>query len=114
MTVYNNTKYSLKEEFAIIDNSKEFDCNNIEEEIYRDDEYIYYLPCEKSQYIKVIYAPNEYQEGLKSSLAEGNIKISDLDKFNIEYIKKEITNQKQKLQLNRKDQKYENSNCVFK
>lgn len=92
MTVYNNTKYSLKEEFAIIDNSKEFDCNNIEEEIYRDDEYIYYLPCEKSQYIKVIYAPNEYQEGLKSSLAEGNIKISDLDKFNIEYIKKEITN----------------------
>ena len=34
MTVYNNTKYSLKEEFAIIDNSKEFDCNNIEEEIY--------------------------------------------------------------------------------
>ena len=83
MTVYNNTKYSLKEEFAIIDNSKEFDCNNIEEEIYRDDEYIYYLPCEKSQYIKVIYAPNEYQEGLKSSLAEGNIKISDLDKFNI-------------------------------
>ena len=44
MTVYNNTKYSLKEEFAIIDNSKEFDCNNIEEEIYRDDEYIYYLP----------------------------------------------------------------------
>ena len=92
MTVYNNTKYSLKEEFAIIDNSKEFDCINIEEEIYRDDEYIYYLPCEKSQYIKVIYAPNEYQEGLKSSLAEGNIKISDLDKFNIEYIKKEITN----------------------
>ena len=84
MTVYNNTKYSLKEEFAIIDNSKEFDCNNIEEEIYRDDEYIYYLPCEKSQYIKVIYAPNEYQEGLKSSLAEGNIKISDLDKFNYE------------------------------
>ena len=31
------------EEFAIIDNSKEFDCNNIEEEIHRDDEYIYYL-----------------------------------------------------------------------
>lgn len=89
-----SNKYELgyKEEFAIIDNSKEFDCNNIEEEIYRDDEYIYYLPCEKSQYIKVIYAPNEYQEGLKSSLAEGNIKISDLDKFNIEYIKKEITN----------------------
>ena len=46
----------------------------------------------KDCYIKVIYAPNEYQEGLKSSLAEGNIKISDLDKFNIEYIKKEITN----------------------
>ena len=34
MTVYKNTKYSLKEELAFIDTSKEFDCNYIEEEFY--------------------------------------------------------------------------------
>lgn len=92
MTVYNNTKLKLEKEFAIIDSSKDFECNDVEEEIYRDNNYIYYLPCEKSQYIKVVYPPNEYPENLKSSLAEGRIKISDLDRFNIEYIRKEITN----------------------
>ena len=81
----------LKKEFVIVDSSKNnenFACDSALEEIYKDDEYIYYLPCQKSQYIKVIYAPNEYQEGLKSSLEDGKIKISDLDEFNIEYIKK--------------------------
>lgn len=92
MTVYNNTKLKLEKEFAIIDSSKDFECNDIEEEIYRDNNYIYYLPCEKSQYIKVVYPPNEYAENLKSSLDEGRIKVSDLDRFNIEYIRKEITN----------------------
>ena len=84
--------YDIEKEFVIVDSSKNnenFTCASALEEIYKDDEYIYYLPCQKSQYIKVIYAPNEYQEGLKSSLEDGTIKISDLDEFNIEYIKKE-------------------------
>lgn len=95
MTIYKNTKNNLDEEFVIIDESKsnkDFSCDQALEEIYRDDKYIYYLPCIKSNYIKVIYAPNNYQEGLKVSLKEGRIKISDLDRFNIEYIKKELTN----------------------
>ena len=92
ITVFNNSKYDIEKEFVIVDSSKNnenFACDSDLEEIYKDDEYIYYLPCQKSQYIKVIYAPNEYQEGLKSSLKDGTIKISDLDEFNIEYIKKE-------------------------
>ena len=92
ITVFNNSKYDIEKEFVIVDSSKNnenFACDSALEEIYKDDEYIYYLPCQKSQYIKVIYAPNEYQEGLKSSLEDGTIKISDLDEFNIEYIKKE-------------------------
>jgi len=95
MTIYNNSNYNLDEEYVIIDTSKnikDFSCDQTLEEIYRDDKYIYYLPCMKSTYIKVIYAPNEYQEGLKVSLEEGRIKINDLDRFNIEYIKKEINN----------------------
>ena len=93
MTVYNNTKNNLDEEFVIVDTSKDikdFSCDTALEEIYRDDKYIYSLPCIKSTYIKVIYAPNRYQEGLKSSLEYGRIKINDLDRFNIEYIKEEI------------------------
>ena len=93
MTVYNNTKNNLDEEFVIVDTSKDikdFSCDTALEEIYRDDKYIYSLPCIKSTYIKVIYAPNSYQEGLKSSLEYGRIKINDLDRFNIEYIKEEI------------------------
>ena len=91
ITVFNNLKYDIEKEFVIVDSSKSnknFACDTASEEIYKDDEYIYYLPCQKSQYIKVIYAPNEYQEGLKSSLEDGKIKISDLDEFNIEYTKK--------------------------
>ena len=90
ITVFNNLKYDIEKEFVIVDSSKNnenFTCASALEEIYKDDEYIYYLPCQKSQYIKVIYAPNEYQEGLKSSLEDGKIKISDLDEFNIEYTK---------------------------
>ena len=90
ITVFNNSKYDIEKEFVIVDSSKNnenFACDTASEEIYKDDEYIYYLPCQKSQYIKVIYAPNEYQEGLKSSLEDGKIKISDLDEFNIEYTK---------------------------
>jgi len=92
ITIYNNTKNSLNEKFVIVDTSKDikdFSCDQALEEIYRDDKYIYYLPCIKSLYIKVIYASNNYQEGLKSSLEEGKIKINDLDKFDIEYIKQE-------------------------
>lgn len=91
ITVFNNSKYDIEKEFVIVDSSKNnenFACDSALEEIYKDDEYIYYLPCQKSQYIKVIYASNEYQEGLKSSLEDGKIKISDLDEFSIEYIKK--------------------------
>ena len=82
ITVFNNSKYDIEKEFVIVDSSKNnenFTCASALEEIYKDDEYIYYLPCQKSQYIKVIYAPNEYQEGLKSSLEDGTIKINNDD-----------------------------------
>ena len=82
ITVFNNSKYDIEKEFVIVDSSKNnenFTCASALEEIYKDDEYIYYLPCQKSQYIKVIYAPNEYQEGLKSSLEDGTIKINGKD-----------------------------------
>lgn len=92
-TVYKNIKNNLDEEFVIVDTSKDindFSCDSALEEIYRDNKYIYYLPCIKSLYIKVMYVSNDYQEELKSSLLEGKIKIRDLDRFSIEYVKEEI------------------------
>ena len=94
----NSKKHLLKKKFYTIMKNKlykskdikDFACDTALEEIYRDNKYIYYLPCIKSTYIKVIYAPNNYQEGLKVSLEERRIKINDLDRFNIEYIKQEI------------------------
>ena len=48
MTIYNNTKNNLTEEFVIVDTSKDikdFACDTALEEIYRDDKYIYYVYC---------------------------------------------------------------------
>lgn len=84
---------SKESTFEIIDESKEiknFVCSEVIEEIYRDDKYIYFLTCMKSEYIKVKYSPNHFSENIKTALREGRVKISDLDIFKIEYIKKEI------------------------
>ena len=51
ITVFNNSKYDIEKEFVIVDSSKNnenFACDSALEEIYKDDEYIYYLPCQKS------------------------------------------------------------------
>ena len=50
ITVFNNSKYDIEKEFVIVDSSKNnenFACDSALEEIYKDDEYIYYLPCQK-------------------------------------------------------------------
>ena len=96
-TVLKWEKYScpLKETtFEIIDESKnikDFICAEALEEIYRDDEYIYFLSCMKSEYIKVNYSINHFSENITTALKEGRVKISDLDIFKIDYIKKEIS-----------------------
>lgn len=90
-TVIKGFSYSLSFEdtYEIVDTTKnktDFACAEALEEIYEDEDYIYYLPCMKSQYIEVRYN-NARKEKLISALANGNITIGDLDKFNIDYIK---------------------------
>ena len=68
----------------IIDESEV--CAEALEEIYKDDEYTYYLPCIKSEMIKVIYSDNT-ELTLKKAFENSRITISDLDKFNIQYYK---------------------------
>ena len=68
-------------------NNSDISCLN-EEEFYKDETYIYYLPC-NSKYIRVIY--NEEKFDIKTALTNKIIKLTDLDKYNIKYIKKEIS-----------------------
>ena len=113
-TVLKWEKYScpLKETtFEIIDESKnikDFTCAEALEEIYRDDEYIYFLSCMKSEYIKVNYSPNHFSENITKALKEGRVKISDLDIFKIDYIKKEISKEQLEKEEQDTDNKEEN------
>lgn len=113
-TVLKWEKYScpLKETtFEIIDESKnikDFICAEALEEIYRDDEYIYFLSCLKSEYIKVNYSPDYFSENIKTALKEGRVKISDLDRFKIDYIKKEISKEQLEKEEQDTDNKEEN------
>jgi len=92
-TVIKGFSYSLSFEttYQIVDTTKsmkDFSCAEALEEIYEDEQYVYYLGCMKSQYIEVRYN-NGRVEKLISALANGNISIGDLNKFNISYIKYE-------------------------
>lgn len=113
-TVLKWEKYScpLKETtFEIIDESKnikDFICAEALEEIYRDDEYIYFLSCMKSEYIKVNYSPDHFSENITTALKEGRVKISDLDIFKIDYIKKEISKEQLEKEEQDTDNKEEN------
>lgn len=113
-TVLKWEKYScpLKETtFEIIDESKnikDFICAEALEEIYRDDEYIYFLSCLKSEHIKVNYSPDHFSENITTALKEGRVKISDLDIFKIDYIKKEISKEQLEKEEQDTDNKEEN------
>lgn len=67
---------------------KDFVCAEALEGFYEDDTYEYYYSCIKSKYIVVRYESG-YEEEVKNALKYGTIKISDLDKYNIDYIKYE-------------------------
>lgn len=95
-TVIKGYSYSLSYDgdFKIIDTSKKMEDVSFDtalEEIYEDEKYTYYLPCMKSQYIKVEFG-NGKKYNIIPALQNGYINIEDLDKFDIYYIKKEKYN----------------------
>lgn len=79
------------EVLEIVDTSNEIDgfmCAEALEQFYEDDNYEYYYSCMKGSYIVVKYK-NGFQETVKVALKNKTITISDLDRFNISYIKYE-------------------------
>lgn len=78
---------SSSKSFEIVDTSlsdSSFNCPQVEEVIYKDSKYTYSLPCQKSDHIVVKYSDGSV-EMIKTALNNGNIKITDLKKFNIQY-----------------------------
>lgn len=84
---YPKEKNNTIEIIDLTKNNSDISCLN-EEEFYKDETYIYYLPC-NSKYISVIYNDEKYD--IKTALTNKIIKLTDLDKYNIKYIKKEIS-----------------------
>lgn len=75
----------------IVDTTKEiknFACAENLEQFYEDENYDYYYDCMKGKYIIVRYESG-YEETVANALKYGTITISDLDKYNIYYIKYE-------------------------
>ncbi len=66
----------------------DFACDEALEEFYTDDEYHYYYPCQKNNYVVVKYTDGT-EKTVKEALKEKAITIADLDEHNISYIKKE-------------------------
>ena len=88
--------YSIRDNFFtkifLINNLKEtkdikdFHCAEALESFYEDDNYVYYWSCIKNEYMIVKYE-NGYEETISNALKNNTIKISDLDDYNISYIK---------------------------
>lgn len=76
--------------FTIIDKTKEKDimCGMAFERFYEDDKYIYEWNCMKDSLMIVKYK-NGQTERVSEALKKGKIKISDLDRLNITYEKRE-------------------------
>lgn len=75
------SKKTIKE---IIDKTVGMSCASVMETFYEDEAYEYQFGCEKSDSVIVIYEDGE-EESVKSALENRNIKISDLNNFDIKY-----------------------------
>jgi hypothetical protein len=75
-----------KKNIGYVSNFRNYAYSCALETFYSDDKYDYMFPSIKSSYIEV-----EYKDGTKENVVEalnkGNINISDLDKYGIDYIK---------------------------
>ena len=67
-----------------------YEVDDAEEEFHRDDKYIYLFPTQKAKYVIVKYGKDNSQQTVKEALKAGKIKITALDKWDIDYIKKPI------------------------
>lgn len=85
--------YIIEDESKLINN---FTCNEVLDEIYKDNDYSYNLTCEKASYIQVKYSDG-LKINIKDALKNGKINIEDLKTYNIEYVKVPLNKDEQYL-----------------
>lgn len=81
------------ENYIIVDKTQEqteLSCNDVLEKFYTDANYSYYWNCGKDNYVVVRYKDGK-EITVSDSLKNNTITISDLDRFNINYIKEKIS-----------------------
>ena len=76
----------LTNKIEIIDAT--FSCGNNPQEFYKDNKYIYYFPCHKSDSIYVKYK-NGNKELVVDALQNGNVTIDQLEKAGLKFYKNE-------------------------
>lgn len=85
------SKDNVGKVIELVDKTKEiadFACNETLESFYEDDDYIYFWNCIKNKYMIVKYE-NGLEETISDALKNKTITISDLDRYNINYLKQE-------------------------
>lgn len=82
---------SMKKIANIIDKTttEEMTCASVLDKFYEDNNYEYYFSCAKSSIVIVKYTDGT-EEDIETALNNNHIKISDLDNYNISYIKEVI------------------------
>ncbi|MDD6388067.1 MAG: hypothetical protein PUA68_03285 [Bacilli bacterium] len=88
---YTNIKEVEKQKYEIIDESEkieDFMCLQALEDFYDDGKYVYSFPCIKSSYIKVKFDDGK-EKNIIDALNDKDVKVEDLDTFNIKYYKTE-------------------------
>lgn len=65
-------------------------CADSLENFYQDDEYVYSFPCMKSSKV-IVYYNDGTQDYVRNALSNKDITISDLDYYQINYVKEPIS-----------------------
>ena len=76
-----------KSNIEIIDAT--YSCNKTKEKIYEDNNYIYYLPCAKSNSVFVKFKDTNTKVLIKEALSNNKVTINELIKAGLEVIKED-------------------------
>ena len=86
-----NVRIDIGDVVDIVDTTKDiknFACAEALESFYEDDTYTYFWSCIKDKYMIIRYESG-FEETVSNALKNGTIDISDLDRYDIDYIKYE-------------------------
>lgn len=90
------SKKLIADKTVIVNESEGFMTAAVITEFFRDDKYIYEF---SSMINVVVYYPDGTKEDVTKALEKGKIKVSDLDKFGIKYIKSSIADRKKEMHI---------------